>query len=192
MSAQMRAAGDPGVAEAAARVLDSGGVVVLPTDTVYGIAARLDRPEGVEKIFKIKSRPATKPLPVLVGSFVQASAIGQFSDEAARAGVEHWPGPMTIVVPSLSDLSVLGSDGKTVGLRVPAHELVLEILSLSGPLAATSANVSGSPTCESIEGIRDQLGGEVGLYIGLYIDGGVLDSPPSEVVSFAGGRTKLR
>jgi len=160
----------------------------LPTDTVYGIAARLDRPAAVEKIFKIKSRPLTKPLPVLVASFEEAAKLGGFSDEAAEAAHARWPGPTTVVVPALIALPLLGSDGKTVGLRVPDHELTLAILCLTGPLAATSANVSGAPTGESIADIKDQLGDEVDLYI----DGGVLKSPPSEVVSFANGRTKLR
>jgi len=179
---------EPGVAATAAGVLDSGGVVVLPTDTVYGIAARLDRPGAVAAIFKIKSRPATKPLPVLVCSFEDAAKLGYFSDDAAETARANWPGATTLVVPVLSDLPVLGSDGKTVGLRVPGHDLILEILRLTGPLAATSANLSGTPTGESVKDIKDQLGEEVDLYI----DGGALNSPPSQVISFVGVRTKLR
>lgn len=160
----------------------------MPTDTVYGVAAALNKPEAVRRIFATKHRSFDKPLPVLVGGWEDAAGLGRFSaqaEEAARAG---WPGALTVVVPSVRPLPQLGGDGVSVGLRVPDHPFALLLLKRCGPLAATSANLSGRPEAHSIEEASRDLGDEADLYI----DGGVLASSPSRVISFVGDVRVLR
>lgn len=169
-------------------LLDEGRLVVIPTDTVYGVAARLDKPESIGRIFEVKRRPRSKPVAVLVADLETAMRIGEFTEEARRRAEEGWPGPLTLVVPSVTPLPALGGHGTTVGVRVPDHRWALELLRACGPLATTSANPSGSPTAATIEDVAKDLGDHVALYV----DGGRLDSPPSTVISLIGGPEVLR
>ena len=168
-------------------VLDSGGVVVIPTDTVYGVAARLDRPDAVGRLFEVKQRPRSKPIALLVPDLEAAQAIAEFSPEAVQRAAE-WPGALTLVLRSRRPLPVLGGDGSTVGVRMPDHAWTLQLMRRVGPLPTTSANPSGSPTAASIEEIVDELGDGVDLYV----DGGRLEAPPSTVVSLIGKPEILR
>lgn len=179
---------DPQAVGQAAGVLARGGVVVLPTDTVYGIAAVLDHADAVKKIFSIKRRPHDKPLAVLVSSLTQARELGRFSPEAETAAAGGWPGALTVVVPAVDPLPQIGGNGSSVGLRVPDDRFVLEVIEECGPLAATSANLSGSPPATSIDQLQDSMSDAVDLYV----DGGALESSPSKVVSFLGPQQILR
>jgi L-threonylcarbamoyladenylate synthase len=168
--------------------LDAGKLVVIPTDTVYGLAARLDRPAAIGRIFEVKHRPRSKPVAVLVDDLTTALRVGVFSDEARRRARDGWPGALTLVVPCVSPLPELGGDGTTVGLRVPNHQWTMSLLRACGPLAATSANPSGSPTGAAIEHVIGDLGEEVDLYV----DGGRLEALPSTVISLVGEPEVLR
>lgn len=131
---------DPAVARRrAGEVLASGGVIVAPTETVYGLMCRWDCADARERIFRMKQRAAEKPLQMLAADVEAAARAGVVADERLRrVALVFWPGPLTVVVPSRL--------GGTIGLRVPRHELVLGILKvLGGALAATSANLSGQP-----------------------------------------------
>jgi L-threonylcarbamoyladenylate synthase len=168
--------------------LDAGKLVVIPTDTVYGLAARLDRPAAIGGIFEVKQRPRSKPVAVLVDDLTTAFRVGVFSDEARRRARESWPGALTLVVPCVTPLPELGGHGTTVGLRIPAHEWTLSLLRACGPLATTSANPSGSPTGAAIEDVI----GDLGEGVDLYVDGGRLESLPSTVISLVGEPEVLR
>lgn len=148
----------------------AGGVVVLPTDTVYGIAANAFDNSATAKIFQIKRRPRSLPLPVLVSRPRQAWAL--CSDVPAYAGeiaAAFWPGAMTLVLRATDGLDWdLGDDDGTIALRIPAHPDLVAILELLGPAACTSANITGQPTPPTVDEVRDQLGDAVGLYL----DGG--------------------
>lgn len=172
----------------AVRTVLAGGVAILPTDTVYGMAAVVHNPDAVRRIFEIKQRGLDKPLPVLVAGMYQAIELGRFSPEAESAARDAWPGPLTLVVPAVQPLRQLGGDGLSVGLRMPESAFVLAVIEQSGPLAATSANLSGEPPAMA----PDDLPGELMDSVDLVIDGGVLSSSPSRVVSFVGGRKVLR
>jgi len=164
---------------------------VLPTDTVYGIGARLDRPAALAALFGAKGRPRSLPLPVLVAGVDQARALGVFGGAAQRLAAAFWPGPLTIVVPRLESLRAdIGGDGTTIGVRVPDHAGVRALLELTGPLATTSANRSGEPTPPTVEGVAGVFGDAVAVYL----DGGTaLGGAPSTVVSLAGSTiTPLR
>lgn len=130
--------------EEAARLLRAGGVVGIPTDTVYGLAAAPHRPEAVERLYELKGRPSDKPIALLVPSLEAAALLVEFGEPATHLARRHWPGALTLIVPTVVPLSPwIGDRGLTAGVRMPDSELTLSILRLSGPLAVTSANRSG-------------------------------------------------
>lgn len=142
---------DPGAVAAAARaaeaVLAAGGLVVLPTETVFGIAARPDLPAATARLFQVKRRDRGLALPVLAAAADEALSLGRAGAAARALGAVFWPGPLTLVL-ERSDRSRgwdLGARPDSIGVRVPALALPLALLGRVGPLAVTSANPSGSP-----------------------------------------------
>lgn len=146
------AAGPEGIAQAA-QILESGGLVAVPTETVYGLAARADSAEAVARIYAAKGRPDFNPLIVHVAGLAQAERYAEFSDVARALAEAHWPGPLTLVLPRRKDAGLaeaVTAGLATVALRAPAHPAMRALLEqLAFPLAAPSANRSGfiSPTC---------------------------------------------
>ena len=182
-------ADSPEAHEAAARALAAGGLIVLPTDTLYGIAARLDRPAALDALFVAKARPPGMALPVLVASAAGARSLGAFSPAADALASAWWPGALTLVVPRRAGLDApLGGDGATIGLRVPAREDTRVLLERTGPLATTSANRSGAPTPRLIGEIVAVFGEGVAVYL----DGGPAPGGlGSTVVSVVGERPQV-
>lgn len=141
------------VAEAAER-LAAGEVLVLPTDTVYGLAAALARPEAVARLAELKGRPADLPIAVLVADAGQAASLAHLTPLAGRLAARHWPGPLTLVLDARPGVAeVVGSAQGTVGVRCPDHRLVVALAERVGPLAATSANVHGAATPTTAAGV---------------------------------------
>jgi L-threonylcarbamoyladenylate synthase len=173
---------DDDALEAAARALDDGAVVALPTDTVYGLAARVDRPEGVAGIFAAKGRPPEVALPVLIGRWRQLHQVAaSWPKNASVLAARFWPGALTVVVPAQPEVGpVLGGDGTTVGLRRPGHRGVRKLCQLAGPLAVTSANRHGEPPCSTAEQVVDACFGDGS--VALVLDDGPCDGQPSTVV----------
>ena len=134
----------------AAQILRGGGLLALPTETVYGLAANALDGEAVARIFAAKGRPRFNPLIVHVGSLAAAAELVEFDDVSRRLAEMFWPGPMTLVLPSKGHVADLVSGGlETLAVRVPAHPLARAVLAaFGGPVAAPSANPSGqiSPT----------------------------------------------
>jgi len=176
--------------EAAARVALGGSLVVLPTDTVYGIGTRPDDPAATARLFEAKGRPRELELPVLVPSTEAARRIATFDGRAEALALRFWAGPLTIVLPrtAASRGWELGGDPETIGVRMPHHSLALAVLSLTGPLAVTSANRSGEPTPETCAGLSDVFGQGVAVYL---CDPEPLGGRPSTVVDLAGGATRV-
>ena len=139
--------------------LDAGEVVAIPTDTVYGLAARVDRPAGIAAIFTAKGRPPGLALPVLVGRSRQVHEVAETWPRLAKVlTARFWPGPLTVVVPARPEIGpFLGGDGRTVGLRCPAHRDIRRLCRLGGPLAVTSANRHREPPCTTVRGGRRRL-----------------------------------
>jgi L-threonylcarbamoyladenylate synthase len=172
----------------AAAILREGGLVAIPTETVYGLAANAESAEAVVQIFDVKQRPSFDPLIVHISGRAELDRYAHSVPESAyRLAEAFWPGPLTLVLPRrdcIPDIVTSGLD--TVGLRVPAHPMTLELLrSLEFPLAAPSANPFGyiSPTCP--QHVMDQLGGKI-PYI---LDGGAcLVGVESTIVGFEGGQ----
>lgn len=148
---EVRLADAAGIAEAA-RILESGGLVAVPTETVYGLAARADSAEAVARIYAAKGRPDFNPLIVHVAGLAQAQRYAEFSPEARALAQAHWPGPLTMVLPRRTDAGLapaVSAGLPTLALRAPAHPVMQALLErLDFPLAAPSANRSGfiSPT----------------------------------------------
>lgn len=182
--------------EQAVTILQSGGLVALPTETVYGLAANARETAAVQRIFKAKGRPQFNPLIVHVASLEAARVIGDFGPLSLKLAAAFWPGPLTIVVPLKSEArisSLVTAGHETVALRVPAHELMQRVLTKSGlALAAPSANSSGRISPTRAAHVRDDLGSRVDLIL----DGGEtsegLESTIVKVDEAAGIVTMLR
>ena len=166
---------------AAADVLRDGGIVALPTDTVYGIAVALDTPGGVEALFAAKRRPPDKGIMLLLADAAQAPAIGQWPPAAAALAEAFWPGGLTVVVPQRPDVrlpAALTGGASTIGLRVPDHAAPRALAAAVGPIPTTSANVSGVPEARDAARIVEQLGNDVALVL----DGGPAHGGPASTV----------
>lgn len=172
----------------AVRVLRDGGVVALPTDTVYGIGVDLATPGGVERLFAAKRRPPDKGIMLLLDDAAQAGGIGVMTPAAAALAEACWPGGLTVVVPQRPGVDLPGAltgGAPTIGLRVPGHPAPRALARGVGPLPVTSANVSGEPEATDAAGILHQLGDAVDLIL----DGGPAHGgPASTVVDCTGER----
>jgi L-threonylcarbamoyladenylate synthase len=182
---------DPTGRAAAIEVLRHGGVVALPTDTVYGICVALATPGGVERLFQVKRRRPDKGIMLLLASADQAGAIGVMTASAVALAEGCWPGGLTIVVPQRTDVTLpaeLTGGRPTVGLRVPDHEAPRALARAVGPLPTTSANVSGLAEARAVAEILGQLGDSIDLIL----DGGPAhDGPPSTVVDCTGPQPRV-
>ena len=167
----MIAASDPATLRRATEVLDRGGLVVIPTDTVYGVAARLDRAAAIARLYVAKGRPEEKPIPVLISSAGQLARLTRDLPPGAEAFVARfWPGALTVALPraaTVPDEVTAGLD--TVGLRMPDHPFALALIeACGGALAVTSANRSGEPSLCDAAAVAEAIGGAVDLIV----DGG--------------------
>jgi L-threonylcarbamoyladenylate synthase len=183
---EQRAAGLKAAVEAVRR----GELIVLPTDTVYGIGANAFSPAAVAGLLAAKRRGRDMPPPVLVGTVSAATALIEDMDNIGRRMIEEfWPGGLTLVCRAGRSLTWdLGDTEGTVAVRMPLHSLALELLKETGPLAVSSANVSGQPAATSADEAEDQLGGEVAVIL----DGGpATGGVASTIVDVTGAMPRL-
>ncbi|HPH95004.1 MAG TPA: L-threonylcarbamoyladenylate synthase [Anaerolineaceae bacterium] len=171
---------DPQALPQAVQTLQRGGLVVFPTDTVYGLGVLISLPAAIERIFEAKGRDAAKAIPVLLGSLDHLPQITPGLPARARELAQrHWPGALTLVVARRPELPEALSPTPTVGIRMPDHPFALDLLRRTGPLAVTSANLSGGANPLSAADALAQLDGRVDLII----DGGTVPGGlPSTVV----------
>ena len=192
-----RLADGPAARDEAARVLAGGGLVAIPTDTVYGIAVALATPGGIERLFAVKARPPDKAIALLLADAGQAAEIGVLSAAATRLARAFWPGGLTLVVPrragrplppALTGGALAPGAIPTVGLRVPNHEAPRALARAVGPLPTTSANRSGEPEARDADEIEARLGNALDLIL----DGGpAIGGPASTVVDCTGDRPSV-
>jgi len=144
-----------------------GELIVVPTDTVYGIGTRPDVPEATAALFAAKGRPRDLELPVLVPSPASAADVARLDDRAHRLADALWPGALTLVLARTAESRPwdLGGDPETVGVRVPHHPLAVAVLAGTGPLAVTSANRSGEPTPAGCADLQEVFGDAVSVYL---------------------------
>lgn len=164
--------------------LAKGQLVVLPTDTVYGIAADAFIPHAVAALLEAKGRGRQSPPPVLMPSAETIDALASSVPEKVRElAQKFWPGGLTIIVDAQPSLAWdLGDTDGTVALRVPAHPIALELLKETGPLAVSSANLTGQPAAQSASKAYDQLGDSVEVYL----EGGESAATPSTILDVTG------
>lgn len=182
---------DETIAEAA-RMVASGQPVAVPTETVYGLAADARNGAAVARIYEAKGRPSFNPLIVHVPDIEAAEAIGEFPAEALALARAYWPGPLTLVVPLRHHsgiASIVTAGLPSIGLRLPAHPAMLALLrAVDRPLAAPSANMSGSISPTRAEHVLKSLGGRIDLII----DGGPTEQGiESTIIAATGGPLRL-
>jgi L-threonylcarbamoyladenylate synthase len=153
--------------DAAVHAVSRGEVIVLPTDTVYGVGADAFSPDAVARLLAAKGRDRQMPPPVLIPSVRTVDGLARDVSAAARALMDvFWPGPLTVIVYAQPSLAWdLGDTRGTVALRVPDHGAALALLARTGPLAVTSANLTGKAAATSAEDAREQLGSAVSVYL---------------------------
>lgn len=152
-------------------LVSSGGVLSIPTDTLYGLAADPLSAEGVERIYALKGRESGKALPVLAASLASLEGLGVMLDQRLRRALSKlWPAPVTVVVPLASPIPASGGE-RTLAVRIPDRRILCDLLARVGPLTATSANRSGETAARSAAEVVNAFGADVPL---------VLDGGPAE------------
>lgn len=176
--------------DVAASAVRRGDLVVLPTDTVYGLGTDAFSPEAVSDLLQAKGRGRDLPVPVLVGSPRTLDGIATSLSDSARSLVEaFWPGGLTLVCRAQPSLQWdLGDTGGTVAVRMPLHPVAIELLTATGPMAVSSANRSGMAPATTVDEAIEQLADAVSVYL----DGGPAGDPvPSSIVDVTGAVPRL-
>ena len=181
---------EKGVADAVS-VLRRGDLAVIPTDTVYGIAADAFSPPAVDRLLAAKGRGRDMPVPVLVGSWRGIDGLAEHVTPTMRSLVEaFWPGPLTLIVRAAGSLAWdLGETRGTVAVRMPLHPVALAVLAETGPLAVSSANRTGMPPATDAAQAFEQLGTTVAVYLEAGSSG---DAVPSTIVDLTGPAPQVR
>lgn len=189
MKTEVVSSTSPHAIRRALEILQSGGLVAFPTDTVYGVGALAFDQRAIESIYAAKDRPVEKAIPVLIGD---KDDLAKVADDvplvALRLIDRFWPGPLTVLVPKKATLPEAISATSTVGVRVPDHEVARGLLQLAGPMAVTSANISGKASPITARQVLAQLGGRIAMII----DGG--ETPggiPSTLVDCIGTEIQI-
>jgi len=170
-------------------ILRSGGLVAFPTDTVYGAGALAFDGKAIESIYIAKDRPIEKAIPILIADMEDMEKVGMDIPQTAyKFAARFWPGPLTCVIPKQPTLPEAVSATSTVGVRVPDHEVARALLRAAGPMAVTSANISGAQSPSTAEEVYAQLNGRIPLII----DGGTTPGGvPSTVVDCSTSELKI-
>ena len=168
----------------ALRILQSGDIVAFPTDTVYGLGALAFNNTAIESIYKAKNRPIEKAIPILIGDLSELEKVADdIPNMALRFASRFWPGPLTCIVPKKLTLPLAVSATSTVAVRIPDHVDARALLRAAGPMAVTSANISGGQNPSTAQEVYDQLKGRIPLIL----DGGVTKGGiPSTLVDCTG------
>jgi L-threonylcarbamoyladenylate synthase len=155
--------------QTALQILQSGGIVAFPTDTVYGLGALAFNNNAIESIYTVKDRPIEKAIPILIGNLSNLDKVAKdIPNMALRFAARFWPGPLTCVIPKKQTLPSAVSATPTVAVRIPDHHDARSLLRAAGPMAVTSANISGKPSPSTAQEVYNQLNGRIPLIL----DGG--------------------
>ena len=189
METQILPISDPKALAAAIDILSSGGLVAFPTDTVYGLGALAFDEQAVSQLYDVKERGMEKAIPVLIGDPDQLQLVSSGPNSMCnKLAARFWPGALTLVVPRHHSIPEAVTPLLTVGVRIPNFAPARDLLRLTGPMAVTSANISGQGSPSTAAGVAAQLGGRIPLIL----DGGVTPGGmPSTVVDCTGDQPKL-
>jgi L-threonylcarbamoyladenylate synthase len=174
----------PGAISAALGIIRDNGLVAFPTDTVYGLGSTAFDQFAIASIYEAKKRPIEKAIPILIAEISDLPKIVKVITPLAELlAQQFWPGPLTLVLPKRDDLPAAISASSTVGVRLPDHPVARSLFRLAGPMAVTSANISGGESPRTAVGVYAQLAGRIHLII----DGGITPGGvPSTVVDVTG------
>ena len=186
MQTILMAINDPKALLMAIDVLTGGGLVAFPTDTVYGVGALAFNEDAVSRISEVKGRVVEKAIPILIGDMGQLGRVAAgVSMQCEKLAKRFWPGPLTIVLPRHPSIPDAITPLPTVGVRIPNFLPTIDLLKLTGPLAVSSANLTGKNSSSTARGVQAQLDGKIPLIL----DGGVTPGGiPSTVVDCSQGR----
>ena len=189
METKVVSAEAPNAITTALEILLSGGLVAFPTDTVYGVGSLAFHEKAIESIYAAKERAIEKAIPILIGDSPDLTRVAdQIPLFAMKLVARFWPGPLTVLVPKKPTLPEVISATPTVGVRVPDHDVARSLLRLAGPMAVTSANLSGQPSPKSAQQVLAQLNGRIAMIIdGGETPGGV----PSTLVDCTGQEIEI-
>lgn len=183
--------------ELAAEILNNGGVVAFPTDTVYGLAVRSDMPLAIQHMKDAKQRPESKPFPMMVNSLQQIEQVAKLKQRDYRL-IKRWmPGAVTFVFKKKDDLDPIVTNGfKTIGIRMPDDPFILKLISLIGvPLLVPSANLSGYPSTTDSDEVLAQLDGKIEAVIvgesGGKTSSTVIDATAKELILLRQGEVMI-
>jgi len=153
--------------EKGVKILQKGGVIAFPTDTVYGLGADAINATAVERIYEVKNRPKHQQLPLLIADVERLITLADPIPEIAWfLARRFWPGGLTLVLPKTNSLPVYLAPGPTIAVRIPNHPVCLALIQhLGNPLIGTSANISGQPAALTAEEVGQQLGGKIDFII---------------------------
>jgi L-threonylcarbamoyladenylate synthase len=182
-------ADDPAAIQQAVDVLQGGGLVAFPTDTVYGVGALVSDAQAIAQLYVVKGRGGEKAIPVLLSDpSVLDQVAAEVSEMALRLAARFWPGPLTLVLPKHTSLPAELSAQPTVGVRMPDHPVALALMRQTGPLGVTSANISGAASSATAHQVMEQLGGRIPLILdGGHTPGGI----SSTVVDCTSGEPRV-
>ena len=180
---------DPNALTLAAKILANGGLVAFPTDTVYGLAAQVFNDQAVSRISDVKGRIVEKAIPILIGDFSQLPLVtSEINIQCEKLASRFWPGPLTIVLPRHPSIPDAVTPLQTVGVRIPNFSATIELLKITGPLAVSSANITGMGSSSTARGVQAQLDGQIALIL----DGGVTPGGiPSTVMDWTNGNPTI-
>ena len=180
---------NPASIQTALELLQEGEIIAFPTDTVYGLGANAFYSPGIIKLFEAKGRDANKAIAVLIGDLTQLDLLTEeLNDTGKKLARKFWPGALTIVVPKKKDIPELLTAGNSIGIRMPNHPVALNLLKKFGPIAATSANLSGKNNPHDAMDVYKQLNKRVPLIL----DGGrCIGGIPSTVVDISNNEVRI-
>ncbi|MBN1537106.1 MAG: threonylcarbamoyl-AMP synthase [Anaerolineales bacterium] len=184
MKTQIIPVSDPLAYSVAQDLLEVGELVAFPTDTVYGVGTPVFNKQGIANLYTAKLRDTTKAIPILLSDVAELTRVAaRISDTVMKLAQRYWPGPLTLVMHRCTDLPPELSPYPTIGVRMPDHPIALNILRMMGPMAVTSANLSGQVNACTAQEVMAQLGGRIAMILdGGQTPGGI----PSTVVDLSG------
>jgi L-threonylcarbamoyladenylate synthase len=189
MQTEIISTDSPSAIAYAVNVLNNGGIVAFPTDTVYGLAAPVCNEEAIDRLYVVKGRKHTKAIAVLMSKVEQSEDIAaEINDQVRELAARFLPGPLTLVLPRHPSLPNILAPTPTIGVRIPNHPVALALMDETGPLAVTSANLSGQDNTTTAQEVMAQLKGRIHLIVdGGQTPGGV----PSTVIDCTSKELKI-
>jgi len=178
----------------AIKIIKKGGVIICPTDTVYGFIADATNRKAVEKIYKIKKRQSEKPLPVFVRDIKMARELADISKDQEKVLKKYWPGKYTFILKIKKIIKLYGQDKKTIALRIPKYKFLNNLLKkINKPLAQTSVNISGERELKKIKEIIVKFENNKNKPDLIINSGNLSKSKPSKIIDLTGiGKKVLR